>query len=118
MLFFQRLSTTGVPLYFTMYAQNDAGERSMATCSLNTYDVTLPGGRFTADFLSTSNPAVMKASVVVYEDSDIVLTQVGLGYGKDVWGDQVIPWNTVNINADAFVPPDLSKFTGTLQKYC
>ncbi|VDH98959.1 Hypothetical predicted protein [Mytilus galloprovincialis] len=103
-----RLSTTGVPLYFTMYAQNDAGERSMATCSLNTYDVTLPGGRFTADFLSTSNPAVMKASVVVYEDSDIVLTQVGLGYGKDVWGDQVIPWNTVNINADAFVPPDLS----------
>ncbi|XP_076085326.1 uncharacterized protein LOC143056125 [Mytilus galloprovincialis] len=104
----ERLSTTGVPLYFTMYAQNDAGARSMATCSLNTYDVTLPGGRFTEDFLSTSNPAVMRASVVVYEDSDIVLTQVGLGYGKDVWGDQVIPWNTVNVNADAFVPPDLS----------
>ncbi|VDI57617.1 Hypothetical predicted protein [Mytilus galloprovincialis] len=105
----QRLSATGVPLYFTMYAQNDAGERSMATCDLNTYDVTLPGGRFTEDFLSTSNPAVMKASVVVYEDSDIELTQVGLGYGKDVWGDQgqVIPWNTVNVNPDAYVPPDL-----------
>ncbi|XP_052081925.1 uncharacterized protein LOC127719726 isoform X2 [Mytilus californianus] len=104
----ERLSATGVPLYFTMYAQNDAGVRSMATCSLNTYDVTLPGGRFTEDFLSTSNPSVMKAFVVVYEDSDIVLTQVGLGYGKDVWGDQLIPWNTVNVNANAFVPPDLS----------
>ena len=109
MLYFQRLSATGVPLFFTMYAQNDAGERSMATCDLHTYDVTLPGGRFTEDFLSTSNPAVMKASVVVYEDSDIELTQVGLGYGKDVWGDQVIPWNTVNVNPDAYVPPDLSK---------
>ncbi|CAG2251012.1 unnamed protein product [Mytilus edulis] len=96
------------PLYFTMYAQNDAGARSMATCSLNTYDVTLPGGRFTEDFLSTSNPAVMKASVVVYEDSDIVMTQVGLGYGKDVWGDQIIPWTSVNVDANAFVPPDLS----------
>lgn len=103
------LEKTGRRIYCTMFAENDAGERSQAFCELETYDVTLPGGRCTEDFISTSNPAVLKASVVVYEDSPIVLTQVGVGYGKDEWGDQVVQWNTVSVEPDDFPEVDLSK---------
>lgn len=91
-----------------MWAENDAGARSRASCSIPTYDVTLPGGRFNPDYLSTSNPDVMKAQVKVYEDSPITMTQVGLGYGKMIWGDQVVAWNDVSVEPDDFVLPDLS----------
>ena len=90
---------TGVPLYFTIWAENSSGTRSKATCSLPTYDVTVPTGRLTADFTSTSNPAVLRASVVVIEDSALSVTQVGVGYGKGVYGDQVVPWTDANITA-------------------
>lgn len=63
---------------------------------------------FNPDYLSTSNPDVMKAQVKVYEDSPITMTQVGLGYGKMIWGDQVVAWNDVSVEPDDFVLPDLS----------
>jgi len=51
----------------------------------------------------------MKAQVKVYEDSPIVMTQVGLGYGKMIWGDQIVAWNDVSVEPDAFILPDLSE---------
>ena len=78
-----------------MIAENDSGQKSEAYCSLPTYDVTLPGGRFQEQFSSTSNPDVLKAYVTVYEDSELVETQVGVGYGKQIYGDQIIPWNHI-----------------------
>ena len=81
-----------------MIAENDSGQKSEAYCSLPTYDVTLPGGRFQEQFSSTSNPDVLKAYVTVYEDSDLVETQVGVGYGKQIYGDQIIPWNHIDLD--------------------
>ena len=81
-----------------MIAENDSGQKSEAFCSLPTYDVTLPGGRFQEQFLSTSNPDVLKGYVTVYEDSELVETQVGVGYGKQIYGDQIIPWNHIDLD--------------------
>ncbi|VDI73733.1 Hypothetical predicted protein, partial [Mytilus galloprovincialis] len=92
------LSASGVPLYFTVTAENDSGQKSKASCYLSTYDNTLPGGRFDEDYKTTSNPSVISASISVYEDSDLVETEVGLGYGKDIWGDQVVAWHDVTLD--------------------
>ncbi|XP_063408918.1 uncharacterized protein LOC134692399 [Mytilus trossulus] len=93
----EKLTATGVPLYFTVTAENDSGQKSTASCYLSTYDITPPGGRFDEDYKSTSNPSVIKASVTVYEDSELVETKVAMGYGKGIWGDQLVPWNDVEL---------------------
>lgn len=80
-----------------MIAENDSGQRSRASCYLATYDVTLPGGRFQEEYITSSNPAVMRASITVYEDSDLQQSMVGVGFGKDIYGDQVISWADVSM---------------------
>ena len=103
------MKVTGIPLYFTVWAENGSGERSKAICSLLSYDITEPTGRLAADFISTSNPAVLRASVVTAEDSTLTVTQVGVGYGKGVYGDQVVPWTDVVIE-----PRDLTVSQGMM----
>ncbi|XP_063408925.1 uncharacterized protein LOC134692405 [Mytilus trossulus] len=92
------LKATGVPLYLTVTAENDSGQKSKASCYLSTYDITPPGGRLDEDYKTTSNPSVIKASITVYEDSELVETKVALGYGKDIWGDQVVQWHDVRLD--------------------
>ncbi|KAL3873866.1 hypothetical protein ACJMK2_036950, partial [Sinanodonta woodiana] len=92
------LKPTGVPLYFTVYAENSQGVRSSVSCSVSTYDVTLPDGRFTAEFTTTSNPSTLKSSVVVYEDSPLDYIHVGVGYGKNIFGTQLKEWTKVDLN--------------------
>ncbi|XP_038050876.1 uncharacterized protein LOC119724026 [Patiria miniata] len=87
----------GHPLYFTVYAMNNGGGTSTATCSLPTFDITLPTGRITPDFTSTSHPHILRASAVVYDDSIILMQQESVGFGPETWGDQIVPWNTINI---------------------
>ncbi|XP_048258676.1 uncharacterized protein LOC125384201 [Haliotis rufescens] len=87
----------GVPVFFTVYGENSAGARTAVTCSISTYDVTPPGGRLTSDFSSTSNPAELRGNVVVYEDSDLVKSSVGVGLGRGIFGDETIAYNSVNL---------------------
>ncbi len=87
----------GHPLHFTVYAMNDDGGTSIATCSLPTFDITLPTGRITPDFISTSHPHILRASAVVYDDSVILMQKKGLGFGPAIWGDQIIPWHTIDL---------------------
>ncbi|XP_038062441.1 uncharacterized protein LOC119732930 [Patiria miniata] len=87
----------GHPLYFTVYAMNNGGGTSTATCSLPTFDITLPTGRITPDFTSTSHPYILRASAVVYDDSVILMQKEGIGFGPEIWGDQIVSWNTINI---------------------
>ncbi|XP_070573761.1 uncharacterized protein [Ptychodera flava] len=89
----------GVVTHFTVKATDSAGNMAMATCSLPTYDVTLPGGRVTPDFYSTSRPDVLRASAVVYDDSPLVSQKEGIGFGYGIFSDQIIPWNDVTTNA-------------------
>ncbi|XP_076086791.1 uncharacterized protein LOC143057371 [Mytilus galloprovincialis] len=100
------LTVTGVPLYFTVWAENSSGQKSKVTCSLLTYDISEPTGRLTADFITTSNPAVLRAFVVITEDSALTLTQIGVGYGKGLYGDQTVPWTDVTVEtAELSVSP-------------
>ncbi|XP_048258717.1 uncharacterized protein LOC124137708 isoform X1 [Haliotis rufescens] len=112
----------GVPVFFTVYGENSAGARSTVTCSIPTYDVTPPGGRLTSDFSSTSNPAELRGNLVVYEDSDLVKSSVGVGLGRGIYGDEVIAYNSVNLkdrtnahydpSSDNFGHEALKHFTG------
>ncbi|XP_078585864.1 uncharacterized protein LOC144867675 [Branchiostoma floridae x Branchiostoma japonicum] len=87
----------GVPLYFTVTASNSAQQTSLATCELPTYDVTLPGGRVTPDFISTSHPGILRASAVALDDSVLINQKEAVGFGRQVYGDQVVPWMDINI---------------------
>ncbi|XP_077996023.1 uncharacterized protein LOC144449370 [Glandiceps talaboti] len=89
----------GIQLHFTVKAENSAKEISMATCSLPTYDITVPAGRIIPDFLSTSRPNVLRASAVVYDDSPILSQQEGVGFGLEIYGDQIISWKDVSLQA-------------------
>ncbi|XP_078573994.1 uncharacterized protein LOC144860567 isoform X3 [Branchiostoma floridae x Branchiostoma japonicum] len=87
----------GVPLYFTVTATNSAQQTSLATCELPTYDVTLPGGRVTPDFISTSHPSILRSSAVALDDAALVNQKEAIGFGRQVYGDQVVPWMDINI---------------------
>jgi len=97
-ILFQRLSATGLPLHFTVTVANDAGASVKAVCQIPTYDITIPVGRFSLDFSTTSNAAVLLSSIVVSDDSKIDISEVSVGFGKDLYGDQVVPWTDVDLS--------------------
>ncbi|XP_022102001.1 uncharacterized protein LOC110985344 [Acanthaster planci] len=100
----------GHPLHFTVYAMNNGGGTATATCSLPTFDVTLPTGRITPDFTSTSHPHILRASAVVYDDSVILMQKEGVGFGPEIWGDQIVPWHTVDFTERENVGPSVNDF--------
>lgn len=71
-----------------------------ATCMLETFDMTVPGGRVSEAFRSTSNPRELKGLVTVYEDSAIDEVLVAVGYGKDIWGEQLVRWTKTSVAAN------------------
>ncbi|XP_038050728.1 uncharacterized protein LOC119723897 [Patiria miniata] len=87
----------GHPLHFTVHAMNNGGGTATATCSLPTFDITLPTGRITPDFTSTSHPYILRAAAVVYDDSVLLMQKEGVGFGPEIWGDQIVPWNTIDL---------------------
>ncbi|KAL5014713.1 hypothetical protein ScPMuIL_008983 [Solemya velum] len=91
------LKHTGVPLYMTVTCTNDAGDSATISCRLPSYDVTVPSGRFSAAFTSTSNPHVLLASVVVFEDSILTEARVGVGFSEGMFGDTIVPWYRVDL---------------------
>ena len=92
--------TTGVPLYFTVYGENSAGARSSVECFLPVYDVTVPTGRVTADFVVTSNPNVIKANALVHDESEIQYASVAVGFGEDSHGDQLSQWTETLLRSE------------------
>ena len=66
-----------VPLYFSVSATNSMGLSATSTCHLPTYDMTLPVGRVTPDFRSTSHPGLLHGSALAFDDSVIVEKKVG-----------------------------------------
>ena len=62
----------GHPLYFTITATNSMGLSSSVQCLLPNYDVTLPAGRFTLAFKSTSRTDTLDASLFIADDSPII----------------------------------------------
>ena len=97
-----------IPLYFTVTAQNNQKKASTATCHIHTYDITLPRGRVTPEFTSTSNPNILRASGVAYDDSAITMQYEGVGFGTDIYGDQVIHWHEVKAKIAPPVPSGMS----------
>ncbi|CAH1242180.1 Hypp6488 [Branchiostoma lanceolatum] len=105
--------TFGVPLYFTAEACNNAGLCSQATCSMSTYDNTLPGGRIDAAFLSSSNQYKLSAVAKLFDDSDISQMRESVGFGKGTWSDQIHPWSEFQLTKNSATSggDPLSSFT-------
>ncbi|XP_070564497.1 uncharacterized protein [Ptychodera flava] len=82
----------GIPIYFTVTANNMAGLTSSAQCHLPTYDNTPPSGRVTPDYLLTSHPSILNAFSVVTDDSVIVDQWEAIGFGSDIYGHQLVNW--------------------------
>ncbi|KAI0241220.1 hypothetical protein LSAT2_032838 [Lamellibrachia satsuma] len=84
------------PLYFRVKAQNSMGLSSTTSCQLPTYDMTLPEGRITPDFSSTSHPGLLQGSALVLDDSVVVREMISAGYGKGSHGSQIADWQSVS----------------------
>lgn len=54
----------------------------------------------TESFRSTSNPRILKGTVTVYDDSVIAESNVAVGFGKDLYGEQIIRWSSSKIEAN------------------
>ena len=67
------------------------------TCSIDTYDVTLPSGRLEVEFATTSNRHVLKGKLVVYEDSGLTRSDLGVGQGKGVYAVGVRSWEPISL---------------------
>ncbi|GFR58918.1 protein jagged-2 [Elysia marginata] len=104
----ERLSPSGVPMYFKITAENSEGEQTSVTCSLPTYDITLPDGRFSSEFKATSNGNILKASVVLYEDSQLRSARLAVGLGRNIYSDGVKPYMDVNFTQLTAPPYDAS----------
>ena len=91
---------SGQPIYFTLYVENTSGARSRTTCMLPTFDTTPPTGRISVEFLSTSNPSLLKASLKAHDDSEITSAAVAIGYGKGIYGDQIVPWTYIDLDEE------------------
>lgn len=83
----------GIPLFFTVKAKNTDGGSSSVKCKLDNYDVTLPSGRFLADYEMSSNPATIAGALVVTDQTALVVDSVpeGLGVGRGRYaGDGIV----------------------------
>ncbi|KAL8609977.1 hypothetical protein ACOMHN_029470 [Nucella lapillus] len=93
----KHLGVSAQPVYFTVRATNNAGGKAEVTCSLDTYDVTLPQGRLEADYPSTSNRRVLSGSLVVHEDSPLIQSSLAIGEGKGLYATGTRGWQPVNL---------------------
>ncbi|XP_078620549.1 uncharacterized protein LOC144887293 isoform X2 [Branchiostoma floridae x Branchiostoma japonicum] len=84
-----------IPLFFTVKATNSGGGSASATCSLDYYDLSPPAGRVNPDFVTTSNPNVLKASGMAVDETPLTERKEGVGFGRGIFGDQTFPWSEV-----------------------
>ncbi|KAK3589126.1 hypothetical protein CHS0354_017092 [Potamilus streckersoni] len=104
----------GIPLYFTIKAENSQGLKSYLKCKLDTYDTTLPGGRVEASHPFTSLPNQISGTVLMIEDSPIIESYHALGYSPGEYGTQVTSWQTLNLGNSAlqeYMNSDLKYFS-------
>ncbi|XP_070573744.1 uncharacterized protein [Ptychodera flava] len=87
----------GLVTHFTVQATDSANNAAVATCLLPTYDVTLPEGRVTPEFHTTSRHDILRASAVVYDDSELNSQKEGVGFGFGIFSDQIVPWSDVTV---------------------
>ncbi|KAK2165039.1 hypothetical protein NP493_1368g00012 [Ridgeia piscesae] len=85
-----------IHLYFSVKAQNSMGLSAVTSCELPTYDMTLPEGRITPDFRSTSHRELLQGSALALDDSVIRTHQISAGYGKGSHGAQIADWQSVD----------------------
>lgn len=97
----------GVPLYWSVKGKNDQGGEAITTCSLPTYDNTLPDGRLEASYEYSSHPHKISGTLILVDDSELIPVQEkAVGFGKGMAGSEVVRWqqfspDKVSINHDA-----------------
>jgi hypothetical protein len=89
----------GIPLYWSVKAQNSQGLSSISQCYLNTYDSTPPDGRVEHPYKFSSHPNKIIASVVAFEDSPLVETHYkAVGFSPGQFGSQFVDWQVLRLD--------------------
>lgn len=104
----------GVPLYFTIKAQNEQGLESYIQCKLETYDNTLPDGRVEASHKCSSHPRKIGATVIVIDDSIIKSTYKALGLSPGQYGSEMVDWKLLSVSKTTIrsgISSDLKHFS-------
>lgn len=104
------------PLYFQVKVRNTEGLETTAHCSLPIYDCSEPGGQVDAAYSCTSHPNRLDASVVIYENSELIEAALhhGLGFSPSTFGHEVVNWQPLILtrtNLLAGESTDLRYFT-------
>ncbi|GAB1602264.1 uncharacterized protein LOC115224694 [Argonauta hians] len=103
----------GIPLHWTVKVNNSEGLESLTSCTLETYDSTVPDGRFDPSYPFTSRKDTLKGTVIIMDDSPIVEKgHVAIGYGPGTLGSQVMSWKGLNLTKTHERPND-----GTILKF-
>ena len=90
----------GKPLYFHVRAVNSQGLGTTASCTLPTYDCSLPDGRVDMASQCTSHRDSLAASVVLYEDSPLKQDQLfyAVGYSPGSYGHELTGWAPLQLD--------------------
>ena len=105
----------GIPIYWTVKANNSQGLYVNVQCSLTTYDSTLPDGRVDHAYKISSHPSKLVGYVVAFEDSNLEkFHRMAVGYNPGKFGSQVVGWKRLTLNKSIprkGVPGQLQLFT-------
>jgi len=89
----------GIPIYWSIKANNSQGRYEIVQCFLNTYDSTLPDGRVEHAYQISSHPSKLVGSVVAFEDSTLKqYHRTAVGYNPGRFGSQVIGWKSLRLD--------------------
>jgi hypothetical protein len=92
----------GIPLYWSVKAQNSQGLSLISQCFLITYDSTLPDGRVEHPYKFSSHPNKIIASVVAFDDSPLVETHYkAVGFSPGQSGSQFEDWQELRLDHSA-----------------
>lgn len=104
----------GVPLSFTIKAQNQQGLESYLHCKLDTYDNTLPDGRVEASYKFSSHPGIIAATVIINDDSPVKTSYKALGLSPGRFGREIKDWTPLSLTKTTIrsgVSSDLRHFS-------
>lgn len=99
-IFEQILQLVGVFLFFIVIVVNEVGNSVRVICFFFIYDMIIFGGRMIELFRFISNFRIFKGIVIVYDDFVIVESNVVVGFGKDLYGEQIIRWSSFKIEVN------------------
>lgn len=100
----------GIPLYWTVKVKNSENLEAITSCRLNTYDSSIPKGRFDPSYPFTSHPNTLRGTVIIMDDTPLLEEgRIAIGFGPGDQGVQVMPWRKLKLQKTKERPDEKSE---------